>query len=109
MKTLIIIATILILSFSAFADEWHEEQAAHFGGEFAITVCTYKTLQEVFHVSKWKSLIAGVVLASVVGIGKELIDEEIGEKDLLVDAVGIGAGVLFVYAVEFDGDFRDWK
>jgi hypothetical protein len=110
MKILIIIATILILSFFAFADEWHPEQGAHFVGELGLTVVTYKIALDCFHLTKWQSLISGIVVASLIGIGKEtLMDSKIGEKDLIVDAAGIatGAGILMYF--EFDGEFKNWK
>jgi hypothetical protein len=105
MKTIIIVLTILILSFNAFADEWHSEQALHFGGEFAITACTYKILTSGFHVAKWKAIVASSVLAFSVGLGKEVFDMrnggEFGTKDMLVNSAGILSGIGFVYFIEF--------
>lgn len=33
-KLFLIVSFILIFSIPVFADEWHEERLAHFGGEF---------------------------------------------------------------------------
>jgi hypothetical protein len=102
MKTIIIIATILILSFNAFGDEFHEGQELHFAGEFMATVCVYKGLTEIFHVTKWKALVASSLFAVSLGVGKEVFfDKEVSGKDLLVDGAGIALGIGFVYWWEF--------
>lgn len=104
-KLFLIISLILIFSIPVFADEWHDAQVAHFGGEFVITTCFYKTLTSGFHVTKWKALVASSILAMSIGVGKEYIDMrnggEFGTKDLLVDGAGILAGIGFVYFIEF--------
>jgi hypothetical protein len=52
MKHLITILTIILLSTSCLADEWHAEQGFHFGGELGLTVVTYKISLECFHMTK---------------------------------------------------------
>lgn len=87
---------------SSNQDSWRtEDKLHHFLHSTAITSSTYLISKNIGKINKEKSIYISISLGSIVGISKEILDEQkkdssFSVKDLIYDIAGIAAGILLV-------------